>query len=122
MRQAGVLAAAGIVASKEMVDRPADDHALARDLAMRPAGIPGISVEPDRVETDIVIANIGETGVRSDDPRAPLGGRDIWISARPPHLVRFVTHRHIGDREVAILLDALRDVLLDAGRRAVGRG
>lgn len=55
MRQAGVIAAAGIVALQEMVDRLADDHANAKRLACGLSNIPGISVQPQRVQTNMVI-------------------------------------------------------------------
>ncbi len=54
MRQAGVLAAAGIVALNEMVDRLADDHANARKLAEGLAEMPGLSIDPSLIKTDIV--------------------------------------------------------------------
>jgi threonine aldolase len=60
MRQAGVLAAAGIVALTEMVDRLAEDHELARVLAEGLADIPGVSIEPDRVQTNIVIPEVAD--------------------------------------------------------------
>ena len=58
MRQVGVLAAAGIVALEQQVDRLAEDHAAARRLAERAAAIPGLAVDPGRVETNIVIFEV----------------------------------------------------------------
>ena len=61
MRQAGIIAAAGIVALEEMIDRLAEDHANARRLAEGIAGIPGLATEPDRVRTNILYS-ISSTG------------------------------------------------------------
>ena len=55
MRQAGVLAAAGIVSLETMVERLAEDHANARLLASTLAGIPGVVIDPASVETNIVV-------------------------------------------------------------------
>jgi threonine aldolase len=58
MRQAGVIAAAGIVALNEMVDRLADDHANAKKLATGLAEIPGISIDPDQIPTNIIFFEV----------------------------------------------------------------
>jgi threonine aldolase len=58
MRQAGVLAAAGIVALEKMIDRLAEDHANARRLAEGLADIPGVTVDLDRVQTNLIFLNV----------------------------------------------------------------
>jgi threonine aldolase len=63
MRQAGVIAAAGMVAMDEMVDRLAEDHAHARKLAEGLAAIPGISIDPARVRTNIVYFDVTKPGL-----------------------------------------------------------
>ena len=65
MRQAGILAAAGIVALNEMVDRLAEDHANARRLADGLANIPGIAIEPETVETNILFFALAPDGRRA---------------------------------------------------------
>ena len=77
MRQAGVLAAAGIVALETMVDRLAEDHANARRLAEGLAALPGVVLDPAQVQTNIVIlelapgaARAGGIGRRAWPPRA----------------------------------------------------
>ncbi|GAC1357333.1 MAG: low specificity L-threonine aldolase [Acidobacteriaceae bacterium] len=91
MRQAGILAAAGLLALTEMVDRLADDHANARLLAEAVAANPGVEIDLDTVQTNIVIFTLREGG---DAPAfvAALRKRGVLASAIGPHAVRFVTH------------------------------
>jgi threonine aldolase len=98
MRQAGVLAAAGIVALETMVDRLADDHARARRLADGLAdAFPG-SVDPATVETNVVCVDAaalpGGSAAAVVDRLAAEGVRAGTIDART---VRFVTHKDVDD-------------------------
>lgn len=113
MRQAGVLAAAGIVALQSGIDRLAEDHLRARQLAERLTEIPHLRVDPQAVETNMVMIDIQETGLRADQLVAALKARGIRASSRPPYAVRFVTHRLIGEAEIAILVQALREILAE---------
>lgn len=113
MRQAGVLAAAGIVALQSGIDRLAEDHLRARQLAERLTEIPHLRVDPQAVETNMVMIDIQETGLRADQLVAALKGRGIRASSRPPYTVRFVTHRLIGEAEIALLVQALREILAE---------
>jgi threonine aldolase len=114
MRQAGVLAAAGLVALQHGVDRLAEDHARARALARRLATIPGLGVEPEQVETNMVLVDTHNTGLQADQLVAELKRRGIRASSRPPYTVRFVTHRHIGDAQIEALIAALREIVARA--------
>src|SRR5262249_41596317 len=67
MRQAGVSAAAGVVALERMVSRLAEDHANARRLAEGVAKLPGISIDLASVQTNIVIFRVGAVGKRTAD-------------------------------------------------------
>jgi len=116
MRQAGVLAAAGLVALNQMVSRLADDHRHACMLAEGLAQIPGIRVEPDMVKTNIVFFSL--------DDSVPLTAQavaqrvrevaDIWVGATGPRSFRAVTHYWVGADEVRTLLGVLGDVLAQA--------
>ncbi|MGH3040333.1 MAG: threonine aldolase family protein [Gaiellaceae bacterium] len=111
MRQAGVLAAAGIVALQSGIHRLADDHARARELADRLSAIPGLSVDPNEVETNMVLIDTSGTEIPAPEMVQRLrSDHDILASARPPYSVRFVTHRHIGNAEVTALLHALTEI------------
>jgi threonine aldolase len=110
MRQAGVIAAAGLVALSDGIDRLAEDHARARDLASRLSELSGLRVE-GHVETNMVLINTADSGLDADSLVAALKTRSIRASSRPPYTVRFVTHRQIGDEEVTILINALEEIL-----------
>ena len=73
MRQSGVLAAAGLYALDHNVERLADDHNRARRLAEGLAEIPGIEIEPAKVETNIVIFEVADA--EGFVPRARIAGR-----------------------------------------------
>ncbi len=111
MRQAGVLAAAGLIALRTGITRLAEDHQRARDLALRLTAVPAIHVDIDRVETNMVLIDTRGTGMSADQMVAALKAQGIRASARPPSTVRFVTHRHIGDAEIDALLGALLEIV-----------
>jgi threonine aldolase len=99
MRQAGVLAAAGVLALESGQPLLADDHRRARALAEGLAALPGVSVDLDRVQTNIVFCRLsGALGAGA--VARELGRRGIECAPRPPDTLRFVTHRGIGDAEV----------------------
>lgn len=107
MRQAGVIAAAGIVAIDEGIDRLADDHARARSLADRLAHVPTVTVTTPVPATNFVMVDTSPSGLSAKQVTAALRERGIRASARPPSTVRFVTHRQIDDADIATLVDAL---------------
>ena len=104
MRQAGILAAAGLVALDTMVDRLADDHANARRLAQGLANIDGLSVDPDSIQTNIVIFDVDEAVGPAADLINALAGEEVLVSSPGPHSIRMVTHREVdgGDIEEAV--------------------
>lgn len=98
MRQAGVLAAAGIVALETMVERLADDHERARALAVTLAeAFPG-SVDPGAVETNIVCVRAEALPA---DVLAQLAARDVLAGTIDPDTVRFVLHADVDDQGLA---------------------
>lgn len=121
MRQAGILAAAGLIALQEMPARLSEDHANALLLATAVAESPSVDIDLDSVETNIVIFSLRDGG---DAPRlvSALREQGVLASAIGPHAVRFVTHFDVsrGDCERAAeiaraQLDAV-GVLSGAGR------
>jgi len=104
MRQAGVLAAAGIVALDEMVDRLAEDHANARKLAEGLAEMPGLAIDPSRITTNIVYFEVkrdhmtAEQAVKCLDD---LGARMLPVG---PERIRAVTHYHITPDDIDYVL------------------
>jgi threonine aldolase len=112
MRQAGVLAATGLIALEKMTDRLADDHARARALADGLVGISGIRVDPERVRTNIVHFEL-DSGLPGCEEaiRRLHDEHGIRLGLYPPTYLRAVTHYWVGDDEVAGLLSALKTVL-----------
>jgi len=92
MRQAGILAAAGLIALEEMPHRLGEDHANARFLAEEIAKMPGVSLDPSRVQTNIVIFDIGSTGLSTKEFSAALKARGILMNAIDTTHMRAVTH------------------------------
>lgn len=95
MRQAGVLAAAGLIALEEMPKRLHEDHANARLLTEALSNIEGVEIDPETVETNIVIFRV--TGSLTDaSVVARLKARGVLASSVGPQLVRLVTHRDVS--------------------------
>ena len=109
MRQAGILAAAGIVALDTMVDRLAEDHAHARNLAEGLARIEGLRVDPKAVETNIVQFSLEPgVGLTPGELCTRLAkDHQIWLGTDVGDRLRAVTHYWVGEAEVAQLLEAV---------------
>ncbi len=109
MRQAGVLAAAGLVALETMVDRLAEDHENARTLAEGLAELPGIDCDLTRVQTNIVYFRLARTS--SADFLAESARLGLRGGATGPDQVRFVTHHGITGADIKQALTICRDAL-----------
>ena len=92
MRQAGIIAAAGIVALEEGPLRLHEDHENARVLAEGLSGVPGIDVDPGKIQTNIVIYGLGETGIDSATFLSELKSRGVLAGPVDRKRVRMVTH------------------------------
>jgi threonine aldolase len=112
MRQAGILAAACRHALRHHVDRLAADHANARRLARGLAALPGILLDPDTVETNIVLFEIAPGALDAAGLVVALRARGVRMGAMGPRVVRAVTHLDVDeagiDRAVAATAEALR--------------
>jgi len=111
MRQAGVLAAAGIVALTEMIDRLAEDHDNARRLAKALADTAGLSVDPGSVQTNIVYINITLESLSSDDLAARLGREGVLLLPTGPQQLRAVTNYHVTEDDVNYATDVIRKAM-----------
>lgn len=111
MRQAGILAAAGIVALDEMVDRLAEDHENARVLAAGIAQVPGLSVDLDGVQTDIVIFEVDPQRMSAAALAQALSERSVQVGAIGPSRIRAVTHYGIGRSDIEATLSALQGAM-----------
>ena len=110
MRQAGVLAAAGIVALKEMVDRLADDHENARKLAEGLANIEGLSIDPDLFSTNIVYVDVTKKGMTAQIMAERLHSRGIRLLPTAPKRLRAVTNYHVTSSDIDYALDIFPEV------------
>ena len=94
MRQAGIIAAAGIVALEKMTDRLAEDHVNAKILAAGINSISALEVNMEQVETNMVLVDHTGTGLSIEQLTALLRKAGVIVGARPPGHLRLVTNRH----------------------------
>ena len=108
MRQAGILAAAGIVALTEMVERLAEDHDNARRLAKGLAGVEGLAVDPESVKTNIVYIDIIRNNVSSSDLADRLSREGVLLLPTGPRQMRAVSNYHITADDVKYAVRVIR--------------
>lgn len=108
MRQAGVLAAAGLIALDTCVSRLADDHRRARRLAEGLADLPGIAIDLATVQSNIVRFDIAGLGMSAAQLADGLRAHGVTISGGPGSGVRMVAHRHIDDAAIDQALEAVK--------------
>src|SRR5271157_2620025 len=118
MRQAGILAAAGLIALEETPKRLHVDHENARFLAEGLAEIPGIKINPAKVVTNILILDVSESGMTSFNISKRLAAQGILANGVTPETVRMVTHYDVNRAGCERALTALREIL-GAQRRTV---
>jgi threonine aldolase len=111
MRQAGIIAAAGINALEQMVDRLAEDHKNAKRLANAIAGIDGLAIDLASVRTDIVYFEIVCERITAEKLVDELNKRAVKILHLGPNRLRAVTHYGITAEDIDVAADAIRDVL-----------
>jgi len=111
MRQAGVLAAAGVAALTEMVDRLIDDHATARRLVRGLADVPGLSVRPGAVTTNIVYMDIEKEGMTAQALSGALEREGLRILPTGPFQLRAVTQYHVTAEDIDRALEKTRTVM-----------
>ncbi|MGA8179785.1 MAG: low-specificity L-threonine aldolase [Desulfobacterales bacterium] len=111
MRQAGILAAAGIVALTEMIDRLADDHINAKQLANGLANVKGLSIDPDQVSTNIVYVDITREDMSAQILAERLDSQGIRVLPTGPKRLRAVTHYHVTSEDVGVVLSVASKVM-----------
>ncbi len=110
MRQVGILAAAGLVALEESPKRLHIDHENARALAEGVAALPGVSIDAERVETNIVIFDVAASRKTSAEIVAELKRQEIF--AIPfGKAIRMVTHCDVSREDIAKTIDSLSQIL-----------
>lgn len=111
MRQAGIVAAAGIYAFDHHIGRIAEDHARARRLAegLHASGVP---VTPEVVETNFVQVNVGALGLSEPEALERLAANGVGLSMTPhPGVLRALTHLDVGDDDVERAIDLIPKAL-----------
>lgn len=100
MRQAGIIAAPGIVALTKMVSRLEEDHKNAKKLALGLESIEGLSIDMESVQTNIVVVDVSNTGLDSASFTSLAKEKSILVSMFGPRTVRFVTHYGIESADI----------------------
>jgi len=113
MRQAGIIAAAGIVALERMVERLAEDHENARRLVEGLGGVEGFAVEQPPIPTNILNVDVSALGWSSAQLIEKWKGCGILCNPRPPHRARLVTHRHIGGEDVEYVIEVTKGLVAE---------
>ena len=111
MRQVGVLAAAGFVALEQGPKRLREDHENARVLARQLAEIPGISIDPAKIQTNIVIYGVQKSAFTSADFLAALARRNVLAVPVDADRVRMVTHLDVNRKDIENAAAAVREVV-----------
>lgn len=111
MRQAGMIAAAGIVAITEMIERLGDDHANAQTFAHALTQVDGIYVDPSKVETNLVFFELTREDMTPADLSGALNARNILINPSGGRRLRAAMNRHVSADDVQVTLVAIRDIL-----------
>ena len=107
MRQAGIIAAAGIVALETMIDRLAEDHANARRLAEGLADIPGIALDPARVKTNIVFFDLQPGTLTAPQLAERVAREGVLIGVNAERRIRVVTHYGIERDDIDTALGVI---------------
>jgi threonine aldolase len=112
MRQAGILAAAGLVALEEVLPRLAEDNRRGRVLADGIAQVPGIDLDPVTVETNIVFFRLAPSApLTAPQLSAALAKRGVLAHSLGHDSIRMVTHYQISDEDVETAVDAVRQIM-----------
>ncbi|MFQ5838660.1 MAG: GntG family PLP-dependent aldolase [Thermoplasmata archaeon] len=120
MRQAGIVAAAGLVALERMVDRLAEDHTNARLLAEGIARLGTVDIDMKSVQTNIVIFDVSPLGISSSDFASRLEERGLRVTTKGRTRVRCVTHYGIERAHIKRALEILQDATERVGERPQG--
>lgn len=111
MRQAGVLAAAGIVSLNEMVERLAEDHANAKQLAVGLAQISGLIVDPDQIHTNIIYFEVKREDMTPQKFVQRIDAAGVRMLPLGPQRIRAVTHYHITSEDIDWALGVISRVM-----------
>jgi len=110
MRQAGILAAAALFALEHNLERLEDDHIHAQRLARGLAEIAGFEIDPDSVETNIVIFNVKPSGKTAAEVVKLLEAKGVQMIPFGKYLVRAVTHLDVSEQDIELAIQVLHQL------------
>jgi threonine aldolase len=111
MRQAGIIAAAGIYALDHHLERLKEDHQNARRLALGLKEMKGVSIDPGQVETNIIISSIADPGMTAPQMAEAMKKNGVLIHPIGKTQIRLVTHLDVSHEDIEVALEAFRKVL-----------
>jgi threonine aldolase len=115
MRQVGILAAAGIYALENNIDRLAEDHRNARAFAERVNRIDGIEIDLETVQTNIVVMDIADLGIEPPQAVEMLKERGLLVVVFGPTKIRAVAHLDVSEQDVQRAAEIFEKTFGDAG-------
>jgi threonine aldolase len=110
MRQAGVLAAAGLIALEKMPARLKEDHDHARLLAEGLTEIKGIKIDAKKVRTNILVFNVAGTGMDTGEFSKKLAAQNVLAAGIDQEQMRFVTHNDVSGEDCGKVLEAVKAI------------
>ncbi len=111
MRQAGILAAAGIIALEKMVSRLSEDHANAKRLAMGLSEIPELDIDMSTVQSNMVAVGVKGSGMDEFAFSAFMKERGVLFNASLPYKVRMVAHHDVSSEDIDEAVERIKDAL-----------
>jgi len=118
MRQAGILAAAGLIALEKGPAKLAADHANAKFLAEGLAQVPGFKIDPEKVQTNIVVCDVADTGLTAAELSSKLRQRSVLANPVSTYAIRFVTHLDVKREQCAEALQTAMSICAAVAQRA----
>lgn len=111
MRQAGVLAACGLISLEEMVEKLQEDHDNAKYLATKLNEIEGLSVDMDKVQINMVFCKIHIEGFNYKDFESKLLGKGIKIGGYKGSKIRFLTNNDVSREDIDYVIEVIKEIL-----------
>jgi len=112
MRQVGIIAAAGIVAIENMIERLKEDHNNARLLAAGISKIPGLSIDLDKIKTNIIYFDLISGKITVNDLLQKMAAEGMKFLSTGPNRFRMVTHYGITDEDIRSTIKALSKIMV----------
>ena len=116
MRQAGVIAAAGLVALRDMVPRLKEDHENAQILARGLAKLDGVNIDLEKIETNMIIIDTRPLGMKAAEIASELSKRNVKVSVYGMYTIRLVTNKDATGDDMLFAVEAFEDMVTNTGK------